>query len=155
MNRLFVIYYYYDDSFNCFCTCLHIRWNESSLIFSIASSFILMLLQNIPQCSINMDIHTSWILFLVKVGWGNVNVCVCVTTEVMSIFVGFFPHGLTAESLCSGGFHWHGQTALTNWGHFVCLCLCQCLHVISTSHRVVMLGKLTVMSHPICSSLLM
>lgn len=118
-----------------------------SLFFPVTSCVILLLLQNILQCSINMNIHTSEILFLVKVGWGNVNVCVNMTTEVMSIFVGSFPHGFTAESLCSGGFHWHGQTALTNWGHFVCLCLCQCLHVISTSHRVVMLGKLMVMSH--------
>lgn len=78
--------------------------------------------------------------------------CVNVTTEVMSIFVGFFPHGFTAESLYSGGFHWHSQTLRTL---SVFVCLCQCLHVISTSHRVVMLGKLTVMSHRICSLLLM
>lgn len=94
-----------------------------------------------------MKIYTSWILFLVKVGRGNVHVCVNVTTEVMSIFVGSFPHGFTAESLCSGGFHWHVQTALTELRTLcVFVCLCECLHVMSIIHSVVILGKLTVMS---------
>lgn len=97
--------------------------------------------RNTVYNSINMNINTRWILFLVKVGQGNVHACVNVTTEVMSIFVGSFPHGFTAESLCSGGFHWHGQTALTQLRT-----LCVCLHVISTTHSVVILGKLTVMS---------
>lgn len=93
-----------------FCSCLHIRWKESNFIYHPASTAE----QPAMLCTtINMNINTSWILFLVKVGRGNVHVYVNVTTEVMSIFVGSFPHDFTAESLCSGGFHWHSQTALT------------------------------------------